>query len=123
MVRGGSLLILRFVGQRSRSQLLKIEQKCDSFLFPHNISSTRNYVHTILMLRGTSLVNLRFVGQRSRSQFLKFSNLILFNQNIVRRFLTKVGTKIDSYKMDVYGTSGISNLAVIFKMATKMLKN
>jgi hypothetical protein len=32
-------------------------------------------------------------------------------------------TKIDSYKMDVYGTSGISNLAVIFKMATKMPKN
>ena len=32
MVRGGSLLILRFVGQRSRSQLLKIEQKLDTFL-------------------------------------------------------------------------------------------
>jgi hypothetical protein len=31
MVRGGNLLILRFVGQRSRSQLLKIEQKLDSF--------------------------------------------------------------------------------------------
>ena len=31
MVRGGSLLILRFVGQRSRSQLQKIEQKCDTF--------------------------------------------------------------------------------------------
>jgi hypothetical protein len=31
MVRGGSLLILRFVGQRSRSQLLKIEQKFDTF--------------------------------------------------------------------------------------------
>ena len=31
MVRGGSLLILRFVGQRSRSQLLKIEQKLDTF--------------------------------------------------------------------------------------------
>jgi hypothetical protein len=30
-VRGGSLLILRFVGQRSRSQLLKIEQKLDTF--------------------------------------------------------------------------------------------
>ena len=29
MVRGGSLLILRFVGQRSRSQLLKLEQKFD----------------------------------------------------------------------------------------------
>jgi hypothetical protein len=29
MVRGGSLLILRFVGQMSRSQLLKIEQKID----------------------------------------------------------------------------------------------
>jgi hypothetical protein len=39
------------------------------------------------------------------------------------RFLTKFGTKIDSYKMDVYGTSGISNLAVIFKMVTKMPKN
>ena len=25
--------ILRFVGQRSRSQLLKIEQKCDTFVF------------------------------------------------------------------------------------------
>jgi hypothetical protein len=31
MVRGGSLLILRFVGQRSRSQLLKIEEKLDTF--------------------------------------------------------------------------------------------
>ena len=31
MVRGGSLLILRFVGERSRSQLLKIEQKLDTF--------------------------------------------------------------------------------------------
>ena len=31
MVRGGSLLMLRFVGQRSRSQLLKIEQKFDTF--------------------------------------------------------------------------------------------
>jgi hypothetical protein len=40
MVRGGSLLILRFVGQRSRSQLLKIEQKFDTFLFPHKKLST-----------------------------------------------------------------------------------
>ena len=31
-MRGGSLLILRIVGQRSRSQLLKIEQKFDTFL-------------------------------------------------------------------------------------------
>jgi hypothetical protein len=31
MVRGGCLLILRFVDQRSRSQLLKIEQKFDTF--------------------------------------------------------------------------------------------
>jgi hypothetical protein len=31
MVRGGSLLILRFVGQRLRSQLLKIEQTFDTF--------------------------------------------------------------------------------------------
>jgi hypothetical protein len=31
MVRGGSLLIMRFVGQRSRSQLLKIEQKFGTF--------------------------------------------------------------------------------------------
>jgi hypothetical protein len=30
MVRGGSLLILRFVGQRSRSQLLKIDKKFDT---------------------------------------------------------------------------------------------
>jgi hypothetical protein len=30
MVRGGSLLIMRFVEQRSRSQLLKIEQKLDA---------------------------------------------------------------------------------------------
>jgi hypothetical protein len=30
MVRGGSLLMLRFVDQRSRSQLLKIEQKFDT---------------------------------------------------------------------------------------------
>ena len=29
--RGGSLLIMRFVGQRSRSQLLKIEQTFDTF--------------------------------------------------------------------------------------------
>jgi hypothetical protein len=32
MVRGGSLLIMRFVVHRSRSQLLKIEQKFDKFL-------------------------------------------------------------------------------------------
>ena len=31
MVRGGILLILRIVGQRSRSQLLKIKQKFDTF--------------------------------------------------------------------------------------------
>jgi len=32
MVKGGSLLIMRrFVGQRSRSQLLKIEKKIDTF--------------------------------------------------------------------------------------------
>jgi hypothetical protein len=31
MMRRGSLLIMRFVGQRSRSQLLKIEQKFDTF--------------------------------------------------------------------------------------------
>ena len=31
MVREGSLLILMFVGQRSRLQLLKIEQKFDTF--------------------------------------------------------------------------------------------
>ena len=31
VVRGESLLILRIVGQRSRSQLLKIEQKYDTF--------------------------------------------------------------------------------------------
>jgi hypothetical protein len=31
MVRGGSLLILRIVGQRSRSQVLKIEQLFDTF--------------------------------------------------------------------------------------------
>ena len=31
MVRGGTLLIFRFVGQKSRSQLLKIEQKIDTF--------------------------------------------------------------------------------------------
>jgi hypothetical protein len=49
--------------------------------------------------------------------------MILFNQNIVWVFLTKFGTKIDSYKMDVYGISGISNMAVIFKMDTKMPKN
>ena len=44
------------------------------------------------------------------------SNLILFNQNIVWGILTKFGTKIDSYKMDVYGTSGISDLAVILRI-------
>ena len=31
MVRRGNLLILRFVGERPRSQLLKIEQKFDTF--------------------------------------------------------------------------------------------
>ena len=48
---------------------------------------------------------------------------MLFNQNIVWGLLTKFCTKIDSYKKDVYGTTGISNLSVIFKMATKTLKN
>ena len=32
-MRGGSLLILRFVDQRSRSQLLKIEQKIILIIF------------------------------------------------------------------------------------------
>ena len=32
MVRGVSLLVMRFVGQRSRSQLLKIEQKFARYL-------------------------------------------------------------------------------------------
>jgi hypothetical protein len=42
MVRGGSLLILRFVGQRSRSQLLKIDQKFDKneILEVSNLCST-----------------------------------------------------------------------------------
>ena len=31
MVRGGGLLILRFVEQRSTSQILKIEQKFNTF--------------------------------------------------------------------------------------------
>ena len=32
MVKEGSLSILKFVGQRSMSQLLKVEQKLDVFL-------------------------------------------------------------------------------------------
>ena len=61
VVRGGSLLILRFVGQRSRSQLLKIEHKFDIFLFPHNISSTRNLsTHMPHAERNTSHEQLDF---------------------------------------------------------------
>ena len=34
-------MILRIVEQRSMSQLLKIEQKFDTFLFPHDILRTK----------------------------------------------------------------------------------
>ena len=68
MVRGGSLLILRFVGQRSRSQLLKIEQKLDTFF-------SARYLKNGVMVRGGNLLILRFVGQRSRSQFLKIEQI------------------------------------------------
>jgi hypothetical protein len=34
-------LILKFVGQRSRSQLLKIEQKLETFVFSHDILRTK----------------------------------------------------------------------------------
>jgi hypothetical protein len=64
MVRGGSLLILRFVGQRSQ-----LEQKFDTFIVSAQYHKYKKL--SILMLRGTSLMNLRCVGQRSRSQFLK----------------------------------------------------
>jgi hypothetical protein len=78
MVRGGSLLILRFVGQRSRSQLLKIEQFFYTFFvstrYLKNEMSDLNetwYAHACLMVRGGGLLIMRFVGQRSRSQLLK----------------------------------------------------
>ena len=48
MVRGGSLLIMRFVGQRSKSQLLKIEQKLDTFFI-----STRYLKNEMLDLNET----------------------------------------------------------------------
>ena len=41
MVGGGSLLTLKFVEQRSRSQLLKIEQQFIPFSFPHDILKTK----------------------------------------------------------------------------------
>ena len=93
MVRGGSLLIMRFIGQRSRSQLLKIEQIFDTFFvsaqYLKNEMSDLNetWVHACLMVKGGSLSILRFVGQRSRSQLLKIErNLILFSfpHNILR---------------------------------------
>ena len=34
-------IVNEFVGQRSRSQLLKIEQKFDTFLFPSDILRTK----------------------------------------------------------------------------------
>jgi hypothetical protein len=46
MVRGGSLLILGFVGQRSRSQLLKIEQKFDTFFCFCTISQVQETKYT-----------------------------------------------------------------------------
>jgi hypothetical protein len=42
MVRGGSLVIMRFIGQRSRSQIQKIERKkLIFFSFPHDILRTK----------------------------------------------------------------------------------
>ena len=46
MVRGGSLLILRFVGQRSRLQPLKIEQKFDTFFCFRTISQVQETKYT-----------------------------------------------------------------------------
>jgi hypothetical protein len=76
MVRGGSLLIMRFVGQRSRSQLLKIEQKFATFFvsaryLKNEMSDLNETYYTCLMVKGGSLSILRFVGQKSRSQLLK----------------------------------------------------
>jgi hypothetical protein len=53
MVKGGSLLILRFVGQRSRSQLLKIEKQIDTFFVSAQYDERKKPVEV--------------VGQRSRS--------------------------------------------------------
>jgi hypothetical protein len=63
---------LRFVGQRSRSQLLKIEQKLDTFFvsaryLKNEMSDLNESWYTCLMARGGSLLILMFVGQRSRS--------------------------------------------------------
>ena len=43
-MRGGSLLILRFVGQRSRSQLLKIEHQFDTFFVSAQYLKVQNYI-------------------------------------------------------------------------------
>ena len=68
MVRGGSLL--RFVGQRSRSQLLKIEQKFDTFFSAQYLKYKKVSTHMPQAERNTSH-ELEVVDQRSRSQFLK----------------------------------------------------
>jgi hypothetical protein len=91
-MRGGSLLIMRFVGQRSRSQLLKIEQIFNTLRFrtiswERNVGSKWNLVLTCMMVRGGSLLILRFVGQKSRSHcpstcsqlgFRTFGALLIF---------------------------------------------
>jgi hypothetical protein len=45
MVREGSLLILRFVGQRSRSQLLKIEQQFDTLFSVQYLKYKKRSTH------------------------------------------------------------------------------
>ena len=52
MVRGGSLL--RFVGQRSRSQLLKIEQKFDTFFSAQYLKYKKVSTHMPQAERNTS---------------------------------------------------------------------
>jgi hypothetical protein len=55
----GMCLIMRFVDQRSRSQFLKIEQKFNTFSFPHDILRMKC---RIKMNLGTSMPD----GERRR---------------------------------------------------------
>ena len=70
------VLIMRFVGQRSRSQLLKIEQKLDTFFVSARYLIIKNEMldlneswYILPDCGGGSLLILRFVGQRSRSHY------------------------------------------------------
>jgi hypothetical protein len=117
------------VRNKKVSFFFSIFRSCDLDLCPTNLNINRLPPHKKLSTHmphaeRNKSHELEVCGSKVKITISKNrTNLMLFNQNIVWWFLTKFGTQIDSCKMDVYGTPGISNLAMIFKMATKMPKN